>query len=292
MSQKFLDLAGLTAYDKMLKEWFKAGVVDITDEAINALFPIPDNPYVTFIAEEDNSSIGLELLSTSQTLEYSTDTTIWDTFETTTNIFLNKGDKVYIRGILSADNTYDSDNGIYDITQFKMSGKIAASGNCNALWNYQDLNSSLKKNCGFGMFAGCASLTTAPELPATELAESCYFGMFESCTSLTVAPELPATMLAKSCYQYMFVDCTSLTTSPELLATTLSENCYAGMFSECTNLNHITCLATDISAANCTYFWVNGVASTGTFIKHPNMNSWTTGRDSIPSNWTVVDAEL
>ena len=39
MSQnKYLDLAGLTAYDRMLKEWFKSGVVDITDDAIRALF--------------------------------------------------------------------------------------------------------------------------------------------------------------------------------------------------------------------------------------------------------------
>lgn len=39
MSQKkYLDLAGLTAYDRKIKEWFKAGVVDIADEAIRALF--------------------------------------------------------------------------------------------------------------------------------------------------------------------------------------------------------------------------------------------------------------
>ena len=41
MSQKFLDLAGLTAYDRMLKEWFKAGVVDIADDAIRELFIAP-----------------------------------------------------------------------------------------------------------------------------------------------------------------------------------------------------------------------------------------------------------
>jgi hypothetical protein len=42
MSQnKYLDLAGLTAYDAKLKEWIKSGVVDITDEAINALFVVP-----------------------------------------------------------------------------------------------------------------------------------------------------------------------------------------------------------------------------------------------------------
>ena len=42
MSQKYLDLAGLTAYDKLIKEWFKSGVVDIADEAIKALFVTVD----------------------------------------------------------------------------------------------------------------------------------------------------------------------------------------------------------------------------------------------------------
>ena len=34
------------------------------------------------------------------------------------------------------------------------------------------------------MFKCCTSLTTAPVLPATTLAEGCYQGMFEGCTSL------------------------------------------------------------------------------------------------------------
>ena len=62
------------------------------------------------------------------------------------------------------------------------------------------------------------------------------------------------------------------------------------MFYNCTRLNYIKCLATDISATNCTQGWVSGVASTGTFVKNPNMTSWTTGVDGIPSGWTVQDA--
>ena len=38
--------------------------------------------YVTFTAQEDNSSIGLTKLSTNQTLEYSTDTVTWNIFDT------------------------------------------------------------------------------------------------------------------------------------------------------------------------------------------------------------------
>ena len=34
------------------------------------------------------------------------------------------------------------------------------------------------------MFYGCTSLTTAPELPATSLADNCYYHMFYGCSSL------------------------------------------------------------------------------------------------------------
>jgi hypothetical protein len=71
--------------------------------------------------------------------------------------------------------------------------------------------------------------------------------------------------------------------------TTLAENCYNQMFFGCTGLNSITCLATDISAENCTYDWVEGVSSTGTFAKAAGV-TWPTGVDGIPENWTVVDA--
>jgi hypothetical protein len=46
--------------------------------------------------------------------------------------------------------------------------------------------------------------------------------MFYDCTSLTIAPELPATTLADNCYQYMFYNCASLITAQSILpATTL-----------------------------------------------------------------------
>jgi hypothetical protein len=148
--------------------------------------------------------------------------------------------------------------------------------------------------CYYSMFESCTSLTSAPKiLPATSLTDFCYSGMFMSCTSLTAAPKiLPATVLAKNCYTSMFEGCTSLTTAPELPATVLAEHCYYGMFYGCSSLNYIKCLATNIPASNCTTNWVGGVPLTGTFVKHPDMNNWSTGVNSIPSGWTVVDAEL
>ena len=214
--------------------------------------------FVTFTAEENNSTIGLEKLSTNQTLEYKTDASDWTNMNISTTIALtNVGDKVYLRGVLSGDNT------LTDYTQFKMTGKIAAIGECNALWNKDDLNAPLKECCGVNMFRGCTGLTQAPELPATTLANSCYNYMFYGCTGLIQAPVLPATKLKTYCYRYMF--------------------------NGCSNLNYIKCLVTNTSSI--TYNWVSGVASTGTFVKSSGVN-WKTGARGIPSGWDVVDAEV
>ena len=163
-------------------------------------------------------------------------------------------------------------------------------GKCTSLTEAPALPATtLAPNCYSGMFYGCSSLTVAPELPATTIANSCYNNMFYNCTSLTTAPELPATILTNSCYSYMFYNCTSLTTAPELPATTLAQDCYSGMFNGCEKLNYIKCLATSISAYNCTNNWVEGVASTGTFVKAAGMTEWTTGVNGIPTGWTVLN---
>ena len=146
---------------------------------------------------------------------------------------------------------------------------------------------TLYSQCYQRMFLNCSSLTTAPALPATTLKFMCYSSMFEGCASLTKAPKLPAMTLADYCYQYMFVSCASLTAAPELPAITLTNSCYSYMFNSCTKLKYIKCLATDISASNCTNGWVGGVAATGTFAKNPSMTSWPTGSDGIPDNWTI-----
>ena len=151
---------------------------------------------------------------------------------------------------------------------------------------------NLKKQCYQSMFSGCKSLTKAPELPAEVMEKTCYSSMFEGCTNLTSAPALPATTLARWCYDCMFKGCTELTAAPTLQATTLIEGCYSQMFEGCTKLSTITCLATDISANDCTRDWVKDVADTGTFVKASSAD-WTlkTGESGIPSGWTTQDAE-
>ena len=147
---------------------------------------------------------------------------------------------------------------------------------------------TLADNCYSSMFWGCTKLTNVPtELPATTLAEYCYESMFRGCTSLTTAPTLPATTMSNSCYYQMFRGCNSLTTAPELPATTLAESCYESMFGDCTSLNSITVYANDISATNCTTYWLSRVASTGTF-RNLGTATYSRGASGIPSGWTEV----
>ena len=148
---------------------------------------------------------------------------------------------------------------------------------------------TLTDYCYDEMFFGCRNLTSAPALPATTLTDYCYYWMFQGCTSLTSAPALPATTLANSCYHSMFYGCTGLTSAPELPALTLVTSCYDNMFNSCSNLNYIKCLATDISANDCTNVWVGGVSGSGTFVKNPSMSSssWGTGDSGIPTGWTI-----
>lgn len=163
--------------------------------------------------------------------------------------------------------------------------------NCSSLATAPELPATeLSSSCYRGMFAGCTSLLTAPELHATTLVQNCYAFMFERCTSLTTPPELPSTTLESGCYYYMFDGCTSLSAAPELPATTLAYQCYKYMFYKCTSLNYIKCLATDISATECTSAWLADVSSSGTFVKDANMTGWTTGSNGIPSSWTIQNA--
>ena len=112
--------------------------------------------------------------------------------------------------------------------------KVACTGDIRTLLdysNYKNVNTS--QACFANLFNHCWVLTSAPDLPATELAFSCYAYMFYWCPYLQNAPELPATKLNTQCYQNMFWGCTRLTKAPKLPATKLAFSCYYGMFSYC-----------------------------------------------------------
>ena len=101
------------------------------------------------------------------------------------------------------------------------------------------------------MFDSCTSLTKAPELPATIMADECYAGMFNGCANLKEAPKLPAKRLSWHCYLLMFAGCTQLVRAPELPADVSFEACYAEMFAGCTNLKEVPQLPAPFMTKDC-----------------------------------------
>lgn len=250
-------------------------------------------PYVAYIENDDvidyNSIVSIkeipltfEIISggtlywkrfgEARTVQYSKNGGEWTSITSITGtgveIPVVAGDKVQFKG----DNNLYSWGGDSSASHFSDSGaKYTIKGNIMSLinsTNYATMTSfpggNFDRYALISMFEGCTGLTNAGGLYLpTFLKEGCYEKMFQYCSNLTTAPTLPATNLVKSCYMYMFRGCS--------------------------NLNYIKCLATDISATNCTTFWVNSVSGSGTFVT-PASTSWTTGTGGIPNNWTRVDA--
>lgn len=211
--------------------------------------------------------------------------------------------------------------GLYDAADLVLPKKVGENcyngmfNGCTSLVNTPKLPAmTLAEHCYESMFYGCTALTKTPDLPATTLASNCYrvmfsycsglieamdiipattLGnnccemMFSKCTSLTKAPQLPATTLISYCYSSMFSGCTSLEIAPELPAITLANECYSYMFSSCSKLNYVKALFTTTPEKYYTRGWLDGVASSGTFVKNAAATWNVLGKDGVPEGWTV-----
>ena len=172
---------------------------------------------------------------------------------------------------------------------------VACTGDIRTLLDWKNYNIVKTDNARFcSLFENCSVLTSAPELPATKLANCCYYFMFWKCTNLTSAPVLPATTLAVHCYSNMFAECTNLTSAPELPATTLAVHCYYGMFSVCPKLSSVTMLApkSEIETKNnCVLNWLIGTDNSVTrTLKVKNEAAYKALENNtayLPENWKI-----
>lgn len=62
-------------------------------------------------------------------------------------------------------------------------------------------------------------------LAADSLGNWTYASMFNGCASLTAAPELPATNTSINSYAFMFMGCTALERAPSPQAATIAGGC-------------------------------------------------------------------
>ena len=254
-------------------DWTSATITTNDDQAFND----SGIDYVTFSADSEQGfkfvvTIDNVLPLPIEGFEYSVNNGPWIAIPGTgmTDFVTfggNKG-KLRLRGKSIANSgTYRVQSEVYTyygyaIVKFENEVKVACSGDIRTLIDYENHFIATNNARFMYLFKNCTQLTSAPKLPATDLADGCYANMFEGCKSLTKAPELPATKLAYGCYYLMFSDCSALTTAPEELpATELANACYRNMFSGCTSLTSAPQLPATTLAYNCYMNMFDGCTS-------------------------------
>ena len=305
-----ISVSGITVAD-----WDNTGIITEGSKAEQII------PYVTFTANGEQKFKMTTKNYTISGLEYSVNDGEWATVEAGTEVtFGGTNGNLRLRGT----NTYGTASAWnkYSTITFTNNVNVTCTGDIRTLMNWRNYSTvdtqyakfcylfkdcavltsapelpatKLADDCYNSMFQGCTSLTAAPNLNATTLADGCYSGMFYGCTSLTAAPELNATTLVSHCYTYMFESCTSLTSAPELKATTLAASCYDNMFYGCTKLSTVTMLAPSdqISKATyCCYNWLYNAGTDGTVksrtLKVQDAAAYTaleSNTDYLPDNW-------
>ena len=210
-------------------------------------------PYVTFTADaEQKFKMTTYGDYTISGLQYSVNNGKWENVEKDIPVtFGETNGTLRLRGT-NINGTASNWSEYSIITFTDKNVKVACTGDIRTLLDWRSYNIVETKNAKFcHLFNRCSVLTSAPELPATKLADYCYYKMFYGCTSLTDAPELKATELADYCYNNMFAGCKSLTSAPELKATTLAYGCYSSMFNGCISLTTAPALKATELAASC-----------------------------------------
>lgn len=223
---------------------FSACHKDKKDEPVMPVDEI--NTPLCFTAQVDNSTVSMRRNGryAFPKLEYSYDGENWQPFVQSKSVdgfepvvLAKAGDKIYVR---NQGKTNKFSISLDSYFYFKLSGRIAASGNIMSLLD-KDNFSTMKELPGENTFGGLfilqSSLVSAPLLPATKLSKNCYNCMFKQCTNLTKAPELPATEMEIGCYLSMFGFCENLTEAPKLQhITKMDIQCFDYMFYKCTSL--------------------------------------------------------
>ena len=166
-------------------------------------------PYVTFTAEGKQTfkmtvQNGYEISE----LEYSVNNGDWNDVvaDKVVEFGGDKGD-LRLRGT-NTNGTASADDPYSTIKFTDLNVKVACTGDIRTLLDWKNYSTVETQNARFcNLFQGCSVLTSAPELPATTLADGCYSSMFEGCRNLINAPALPAETLADGCYSWMFSGC-------------------------------------------------------------------------------------
>ena len=213
-------------------------------------------PYVTFKAEQAQTFKMTAQYYTISGLQYSVNNGDWNDVvaDKVVEFGGDKGD-LRLRGKNNLGGTSGSSSFEYSTITFGKTVDVACTGDIRTLLDYENYEKVATESARFSyLFYNCTQLTSAPNLPATKLADRCYSNMFYRCINLKTVPTLPAMKMFSGVYRSMFQGCTSLENAPDLPATELelANFCYAYMFKDCTNLKKVPdALPALTMASNC-----------------------------------------
>ena len=165
-------------------------------------------PYVTFTADEEQFFyMSPKNLYQINGLEYSVNGVDWKTVVEGGQVrFGGTYGDLRLRGTNPEGTATDSK--FYSIIRFTNDVDVACTGDIRTLLDWRNYNTVDTKDARFcGLFSDCRVLTSAPELPATVLAESCYAGMFSGCVKLSsvtmLAPSDQITSVSDCCKDWL-----------------------------------------------------------------------------------------
>ena len=282
-ASRTLTLASDAVYTAMVSKgyipdlWKKADKVDINGNEIGA--EATGLPYVTFSANsEQKFSMDFSGFNCNFTLgegeyfEYSVGGGNWVRFTGSISDVAFGGSNGDLR--LRGKSSKGTANDVYSYSNIKFSTAdvmVKCTGDIRTLIDYTDYT-------GVG----------------TSSAKFC--SLFHNNTLLTTAPELPALNLAENCYHSMFYGCSSLTEAPELLATNLTEGCYSYMFFSCSKLSKLTMLATaGLDATNCLNSWLDDLTGSGASSRTltlADQDVYNSIESTLPDNWKSGQATI
>ena len=170
-------------------------------------------PYVTFHANVGQTFKMTTKNYTISGLEYSVNDGEWKKVVAEEEVsFGGQNGDLRLRGT-NIYGTAFSTSEYSTITFDPESDVVYCDGDIRTLLDYKNYKTVDTQNARFcNLFKSCTLLASAPELPATTLADGCYSSMFEGCANLINAPALPAETLADGCYSWMFSGCLRLST--------------------------------------------------------------------------------
>ena len=128
--------------------------------------------------------------------QYSLDGDTWYDANMNQSIILNKYDKLYLRWSGGFNSSWSKGE---DVLSYPL---LSSSKTFSVYGDIKDLTTNKPENCQYLFYKTKVVDASNLILSFDTLTSHCFLYMFSECTFLTTAPELPATMLADYCYLF------------------------------------------------------------------------------------------